>query len=106
MIIDPDGKERYRTSGFLPKEDFLAELEFGLAKTAFAHKQWQDAASLFDEFVKKHPNSDLAPQALYWAGVSKYQGTHDHHVLGDTARAFQKQYTNSSWARRASVWAA
>ena len=44
------------------------------------------------------------PEALYWAGVSRYKGTNDPTALKDTARAFTERYQESSWAKKSSVW--
>jgi len=105
IIADPDGTERYRFEGYLPAEDFLAQLGLGLGKAEFARGQWSDAEQRFRGVVERHPKSDAAPEALYWAGVSRYKGTGDASALQQTAQAFQSQYRDSSWAKKASVWA-
>ena len=45
-----------------------------------------------------------APEALYWAGVSRYKATNDASALTNTAREFASRYTNTTWAKKASVW--
>jgi hypothetical protein len=37
--------------------------------------------------------------------VSKYRATNDPSALKDTAAAFAERYQQSSWAKKASVWA-
>ena len=37
IIAEPDGTERYRFSGFLPADDFLAQLVFVLLRHGQAH---------------------------------------------------------------------
>ena len=34
LILNPEGKEQHRVEGFLPADDFLAQLANGLAKAA------------------------------------------------------------------------
>jgi len=104
IIADPDGTERYRSEGYLPPEDFLAQLALGLAKSHFARGEWTEAEQRFRGVLERHPDSDVAPEALYWAGVSRYKGTGDASALQETARAFQSRYRDSSWAKKASVW--
>ena len=104
VIDDPQGIERYRFEGYLPAEEFLPQVEFGLAKTAFATGDFKRAESLFRKIVDEHPNADIAPEALYWAGVSKYKGSGDAAALGETAAAFQSRYTDSVWAKKSSIW--
>jgi hypothetical protein len=104
LIVDGDGAERHRIEGFLPVDDFLAQLTLGLAKSAFARGSFEDAERLYRSVVDKYPKTDAAPEALYWAGVSRYKGANDASALGETARAFSTRYTDTSWAKKASVW--
>jgi len=104
LILDPSGVERQRIEGFLPADDFLAQLALGLAKSAFARQQFAEAERRFREVVERFPKSDAAAEALYWAGVSRYKATNDAAALAQTADAFNQRYKESSWAKKASVW--
>ena len=104
LIVDSDGNERHRIEGVLPADDFLAQLALGLAHSAFARGSFTEAEPLFREVVDQYPNTDAAPEALYWAGVSRYKGSGDGSALADTSRAFSTRYTDTSWAKKASVW--
>jgi hypothetical protein len=103
-VLDPDGEERYRFVGYLPAEDFLARLRLGLAHRAAGRKRWEEAEGLFREVVECHPDTEAAPEALYWAGAARYQGRDDPEALVTTARAFGERYVDSEWAEKASVW--
>jgi len=103
-VLDPDGTKRYQFEGFLPPEDFIAQLKLGLAHSAFARQQWKEAESHFGDIVSTLPRSDAAPEALYWRGVSRYKGSGDALALQQTAEAFKTRYTDSTWAKKASVW--
>ena len=105
IIDDPEGTERYRFEGYLPPDEFMAQLELGLAKTAFAKNDFAKAERLYRDIVQRFRTSAAAPEALYWAGVSKYKATNDAAALKDTAEAFRTQYSDSQWAKKASVWA-
>ena len=104
IIADPQGAERYRFEGFLPVDEFLPQVQFGLAKETFAANDFARAEELFRKVVQEYPNADVAPESLYWAGVSKYKRTGDAAALGETAAAFQSRYTDSVWAKKSSVW--
>jgi hypothetical protein len=106
LVIDPEGTERHRVEGFLPAQDLLAQLILGLGHSAFARQQWDAAEGHFRQVVDRFPQSDAAPEALYWAGVSHYKGKGDASALGATAREFTRRYQDSSWAKKASVWGA
>src|SRR5262249_53957150 len=104
LVIDEGGEERHRIEGFLPVDDFLAQLTLGLAQAAFKAGDFAEAEGWFREIVDRDPDSDAAPEAQYWAGVSKYKRTNDASALAETAEAFQSRYKETSWATRASVW--
>ena len=106
IILDENGKERYRVEGYLPKDDFSAQLLIGLARVAVMKKQWPDAEKLFQQVLDKYPNTPVAPAAVYWLGVSKYQRTHDHHALGNVVTELKQRYPDSAWNKRAIPWAA
>lgn len=104
IIADSHGTERYRFEGFLPVDEFLPQIEFGLAKTSFAAGDFKSAETLFRKIVNEQPDADVAPEALYWAGVAKYKGSGDAAALAETATAFQSRYADSVWAKKASIW--
>jgi hypothetical protein len=104
LELDPDGTERHRIEGFLEADDLLAQLRLGLGHSAFKRQQWADAERRFRELVAQFPNTDAAPEALYWAGVARYKATQDASALADTARAFGERYKDSTWAKKSSIW--
>ncbi len=106
LILDPSGVERHRIEGFLPAPDFLAQLKLGLAHEARLLGDFAKAERLYRELADNPAAGDVAPEALYWAGVSKYKGTGEAGALGETAQAFKSRFTDSAWAKKASVWAA
>lgn len=104
LVVDSSGEERHRVEGFLPAEDLLAQLSLGLGKSALARQQLAEAERRFREVVERFPRSDAAPEALYWAGVARYKLTNDASALAQTGEAFVRQYQESPWAKKASVW--
>lgn len=104
LIVDPSGTERHRIEGFLPADDFLSQLALGVAKAAFARKDYAAAERLYREVVDRFPATDAAPEAQYWTGVSRYRSTNDAGALKATGEAFKNRYQDSTWAKKASVW--
>ncbi|HEY6659917.1 MAG TPA: tetratricopeptide repeat protein [Pyrinomonadaceae bacterium] len=105
LILDSNGVERHRLEGYLPQDEFRAELEMGLARVAFMSKDWADAERRYSEVLDRYPNSKMAPEALYWKGVSHYKATNDHTVLGELPGQFQQKYPDSVWAMKTAAWA-
>jgi outer membrane protein assembly factor BamD (BamD/ComL family) len=104
VILDPNGVERYRIEGYLPKDEFRAQLEMGLARITFMSKDFAAAEDMYSAVLERYPNSKAAPEALYWKGVSHYKATNDHTVLGELPEQFQEKYPNSIWALKTAAW--
>jgi TolA-binding protein len=102
--MDPEGKERFRIEGYLPKSEFRAQLELGLARIAFMHKQWAEAERRYAEVAERYPETVAAPEAVYWRGVSRYKGTNDHTALGEVAKELKEKYRESVWTLKSSIW--
>jgi uncharacterized protein YyaL (SSP411 family) len=104
LVLDPQGVERHRIEGFLASTEFLAQLELGLARSAFANQKFEAAEKQYRSLAKRGLEGDVAPEAIYWAGVSHYKASGDGTALGEAQKALEKQFPDSVWARKASVW--
>ena len=104
LILDQNGKERYRIEGYLPTDEFRAQLELGLARVAFMKKEWADAEKRYARVLEEFPDTKAAPEALYWKGVSQYKATNDHTILGEMPEQFRQKYPDSSWALKTLAW--
>jgi TolA-binding protein len=102
--MDANGKGRWRLEGYLPKEEFSANLEMGLARVAFMNKDWADAERRYTKIIEHHPDSKFAPEAVYWQGVSHYKATNDHEILSEVAETFKQKYQDSIWALKSLPW--
>lgn len=102
LIMDRDANERHRIEGFLPADDFLAQVRLGLAHAARSRGDFADAERRYREL--SGGEGEVAAESLYWAGVSRYKHTNDPTALGETAQAFGQRFTDSPWAKKASVW--
>ena len=104
LILDSAGNERHRIEGFLPNDDFLAQLHLGLGHTAFKTGKFEQAGEHFNRVLRDFPGTEAAAEAQYWTGVARYKATNDAAALKDTADAFKQRYQESTWAKKASVW--
>ncbi len=104
LILEPDATERHRVVGFLPVEDFIPQLELGLAKAAFGRNDFVGAQRAFQAICDRYPSADAAPEAMYWVGVSEYKPNRDRQALKRAAERLQQQYPRSEWTKKGSVW--
>ena len=98
------GTERHRIEGYLPKDEFEAQLRMALARIAFKEKKRPDAERIYSEVLEKFPETSSAPEALYWKVASQYQATHDHTVFGPAAKELQERWPQNVWAKKALPW--
>jgi hypothetical protein len=104
LVMDADGHERWRIEGYLPKDEFRAQLEMGLARVDATQKKWDAAGRRYAHVAEAYPNAKVAPEALYWRDVSTYNATHDHVPLQNVAKELRERYPDSEWTMKASVW--
>ncbi len=104
ILLDSAGVERHRIEGYLPVEDFLAELELGLGKLAFAHEDYAEAEKRFHDVDANHHDAACAAEACYWAGAARFKASHRGEALAESAKLLQERYPGTEWARRASVY--
>lgn len=106
LVADANEREQHRIEGFLPKDDFTAQLKLGLAHAARSRGDFAEAERMYRELASNGSSDDVAAESLYWAGVSKYKASNDASALAETAAAFKERFTNSAWAKKSSVWSA
>jgi hypothetical protein len=104
LVLDASGNERWRIEGFLPKREFHAQLEMGLARIVAMRKRWADAEPLYARIAETFGDTLVVPEALYWRGISAYQATRDHTSLERMALELTSRFPGSEWAVKASVW--
>ena len=104
IVLNSEGVERYRIEGFLPAREFHAQLALALARIIAMRKRWADAEPHYARIVQELGDTAAAPEALYWRGVSAYQGRRDHTALVTMAIEMKQKYPASEWAIKAAVW--
>jgi hypothetical protein len=104
LVLDSDGRERYRIEGYLPRDEFRARLEIALARLAALKKDWSTAEKRYGAVAEQYGTTSVAPEALYWRDVAKYSQSHDAAPLRSVAGELKQRYPDSEWATKASVW--
>jgi hypothetical protein len=103
LIMSSKGEERSRIEGYLPREEFLAELKMGLGRVLVMAKRWQDAEKWFAQVADEH-RTLATPPAMYWRAVCQYSATHDPSPLREVAVRLRDEFAGSAWTLRSSVW--
>jgi tetratricopeptide (TPR) repeat protein len=104
IILDSDGEEHHRFVGYLPPEDFIAQIILGKGKVEFDLDRFEQAMQCFQEILVRFPKADAAPEAQYYLGVTKYKASHDPKELKLGLEGLQRDYPSSEWAKKAQVY--
>ena len=102
--MDPDGVERYRIEGYLPKDWFRARLEMAVVRLVFMKKKFADAEKMYAGVIERHADTGVVPEAIYWRAVCKYKATNDHTVLGPAAEELSQKYPGDEWTLKSGPW--
>ena len=102
VFLDGRGSELRRYVGFLPPDEFLAELRLVLGLSAMTHASFAEALRWLDGAAELFPAASAAPEALFWAAAAGYRlkGLAEVVRRWDDLRA---RYPETTWARRVDV---
>jgi len=101
VVLDQDGNEHRRTTGFLPPKELIPALLVGMAKVFFDQDRFDEALPLLDNVVSEYPASKAAPEAVYFRGVSHYKRSQDPQPLKQAYETLTSDYPESEWANKA-----
>ncbi len=104
IFADRKGTECYRVVGYLPPDVFISYLAMGNAETAFGSHNYPEAAELFDTVASDHPESCLAPEAMYYRAVCRAKATGDDAHLDEAVADLERLFPDSDWLLRTRPW--
>jgi hypothetical protein len=103
LIGDATGRAHFRVEGFMPPEEFIAQLALGLGRLELNRQQLPRAIHHFEEVAERHAGTESAAQALYWLGVCRYKHSKDPAQLRENWNLLLGAYPRSEWAKRADI---
>jgi tetratricopeptide (TPR) repeat protein len=101
ITLDENGKEHYRTVGFLSAAELIPSLLMGIAKVHFDLGRLNEALAAMEKIIADYPKSKAAPEAVFHRGVASYKSTHDPKPLRAAYDKLVADYPSSDWADRA-----
>jgi outer membrane protein assembly factor BamD (BamD/ComL family) len=105
IVLDTEEREHHRFTGYLPPEDFIAQIMLGKGKAEFDLDHFEQAIQCFQEILSRHPKTDAGPEAEYYLGVAKNKASHDPKELKKGLESLKRDYPNSEWTKKARVYA-
>lgn len=104
IITDEFGAELERWVGYLPSEEFLSQIHLSEGLAAFHRERFKEAEDAFEWIIDNQPDSEVAPEARYFMGVTLYKKTGDPVHLARTWESMSKRYPDNDWTKKASAW--
>ena len=101
LVLDADGKEHYRTVGYITPEEFIPLFMVGKARWALDTGQLAEARAILEEMLGRCPHPRAAAEAIYFLGVAQYKMTHDPKPLRTAYEELKAKFPESEWFRRA-----
>lgn len=100
FILDSEGKRQRGSVGFLPPEEFIPWVTLGRGRMHFNHDELDHAVTMFKSVLDDYPESDLAPEALFFNAVSGYKLTHEATSLKEGHDQLRTCYPSSIWSKK------
>jgi hypothetical protein len=101
VTLDPQGKERHRTVGFLNPEELVSSVLLGIGKSGFETEKFEAAVTSFDKIIAAHPKSGSTPEAIFLRGVALFKSSHDPKPLKAAYEKLAAEYPDNEWTGRA-----
>lgn len=104
ILADEYGVELERWVGYLPPDEFIAQIHLSRGLSEFHRNRFRDAETAFEWIIDNQPDSEVAPEARYYMGVALYKETGDSSHLSRTWEAMNRRYPGNYWTKKASAW--
>lgn len=102
VFLDGDGIEHHRFLGYLPPDEFSAQVALAYGHEAFGKGRYDEALRRYQGIVERYSQTDAAPESLYWTGVCEFKRTKDEQKIFEKCREVVRRYPTHIWAKKLS----
>jgi hypothetical protein len=102
-ILSHRGQLICHIEGWQSPSEFQAWLTLGQGHYHLHRKDFEAAVAHFEKTFEHYPQSEWAPEALYYVAVCKYLASHDGNKLFEGWGTLRRYYPHSAWSMRANV---
>lgn len=101
-LLDCSGFDMYRWNGYLPPFEFLPQLMVGRAQVYLRLNDNHAAEEVYEDVLRRFPDSFAAPEAEYFFGVSRYKDSHESSDLIGAWQHLRTSHPDSMWRMKQS----
>jgi hypothetical protein len=100
-LLDMEGREHYRFTGFFTPPEMSARILLDGAKSALFLKRNDIAKGHLDTLFDGYRETFAMPEAIYYSGILNYLSTDDHKFLRRGLERLREEFPDSEWTMRA-----
>ena len=100
-ILDAEGREHYRFTGFLSPLELCARVILDGAKAELTLNNYDLAIKCFDDVIEKYAGTFAVPEAIFYLSVAKFLLGHNPKMLREGLERLRKEFPHSEWTLRA-----
>jgi hypothetical protein len=100
-VLDADGREHYRFTGFLSPAELCARIILDGAKVELTINNYALAVKCLNEVVENYQGTFAVPEAIFYLGVVNYLSTDDPKFLREGLDRLRKEFPDSEWTLKA-----
>jgi len=100
VFVDGEGLEHHRFIGYLPPDEFAAQIHLAGARAAFNRGAWEESARRYAHIAEKFPQTDAAPESVYWIGVCDFKRTKNVERIYEQCRETARRYPTHIWGKK------
>ncbi|MDY6971346.1 MAG: tetratricopeptide repeat protein [Thermodesulfobacteriota bacterium] len=101
LILDTEGRDHCRFSGFLTAVELCARIILDGAKAELNLGNYELALKCFEEVVEKYRETFAVPEAIFYLAVARFLPGHNPKVLKEGLERLRKEFPESEWTLRA-----
>jgi hypothetical protein len=100
-LLDMEGREHYRFTGFFTPPEMSARILLDGAKSELFLERYDIAKRHLDELFANYRGAFAMPEAIYYSGVLNQLSTDDPKFLRRGLERLRKEFPGSEWTMRA-----
>jgi len=101
VVLDAEGREHCRFTGFLPPKELCARMVLDGAKAEMNLQNYILAIKCFDDILNKYRGTFAVPEAIFYLAVTRYLSSHEPKFLKEGLEQLRKEFPDSEWTVRA-----